>query len=170
MVYMPPSFIGPAGFKTLMFLGLILTGSAEAKRLALVIGNDSYQNMQPLKNAPSDAKAIATELKAVGFEVTLKQDLTQITMKSSLRDFKSQVANEYGDHSHGTINSADPNNIIVTSICHLGNIGGVQRRYPDWSISTQGVSQGRLVNGVMSGSWYDKFQTGEFQLTVGDGK
>ena len=459
---LPPSFIGPAGFKALMFLGLILTGSAEAKRLALVIGNDSYQNVQPLKNARSDAKAIATELKAVGFEVTLKQDLTQKTMKSSLRDFKSQVAggdevvfyfsghgvqfggtnylipvditadseaqvaddavplqrilddltdqkarfslaiidacrsnpfkeagraiggrglvpvtpatgqmimysagagqaaldnlgphdtnpngvftrvliaemrkpgvpagtllkdvqsdvvelahgvgheqvpalydqslgkfyfrpgapgaapaagiaslpaaspihvptpaeldesywlgiksstdasdftsyaksfpkgmhvaeaemmtrklsrtsaksaappeaasaaslkpggpyhgfvtssllpgkvfpaiwtinkdgtvdstNEYGDHSHGTINSADPNNIVVTSICHLGNIGGVQRRYPDGSISTQGVSQGRLVNGVMSGSWYDKFQTGEFQLTVGDGK
>src|SRR3979490_483718 len=89
---LPPPFIGPAGFKALMFLGLILTGSAEAKRLALVIGNDSYENVQPLKNARSDAKAIAAELRAVGFEVTLKQDLTQRTMKSSLRDFKSQVA------------------------------------------------------------------------------
>jgi uncharacterized caspase-like protein len=32
-----------------------------------VIGNDSYQNVQQLKNARADAKAIAVELKAVGF-------------------------------------------------------------------------------------------------------
>ena len=57
-----------------------------------MIGNDSYQNVQPLKNARSDAKAIAAELKAVGFDVTLKQDLTQKMMKSALRDFKAQVA------------------------------------------------------------------------------
>jgi ketopantoate reductase len=47
---------------------------------------------QPLKNARSDAKAIAAELKTVGFDVTLKQDLTQKMMKTALREFKSQVA------------------------------------------------------------------------------
>ena len=47
---------------------------------------------QPLKNARSDAKAIAAELKTVGFDVTLKQDLTEKMMKTVLRDFKSQVA------------------------------------------------------------------------------
>ena len=62
-----------------------------ARRLALVIGNDSYQNVQQLKNARSDAKAIAAELKAVGFDVTLKQDLNQKMMKSALRDFKALV-------------------------------------------------------------------------------
>jgi hypothetical protein len=56
-----------------VLLGLLLASlasTADARRLALVIGNDTYQNVQPLKNARSDAKAIAVELKAVGFDVT----------------------------------------------------------------------------------------------------
>jgi uncharacterized caspase-like protein len=69
----------------------MLAAPAEARRLALVIGNDSYQNVQQLKNARADAKAIAAELKAVGFDVTLKQDLNQKSMKSALREFKAQV-------------------------------------------------------------------------------
>jgi uncharacterized caspase-like protein len=47
--------------------------------------------VQPLKNARADAKAIAAELTAVGFDVTLKQDLTQ-KMMEALRDFKAHVA------------------------------------------------------------------------------
>jgi Caspase domain len=80
--------------KTIAFSVLVLALAAPAqaaRRLALVIGNDSYQNVQQLKNARADAKAIAAELKAVGFEVTLKQDLNQRMMKSALREFKSQV-------------------------------------------------------------------------------
>src|ERR1700674_1730693 len=76
----------------LTLIVLALAAPSQARRIALVIGNDSYQNVQPLKNARSDAKAIAAELKAVGFDVTLKQDLTQKLMKSALRDFKAQVA------------------------------------------------------------------------------
>jgi hypothetical protein len=78
-----------------LIFGLLLalcTVPALAKRIALVIGNDSYQNVQTLKNARADAKAIAAELKTVGFDVTLKQDLTQKAMKATLRDFKSQVS------------------------------------------------------------------------------
>jgi hypothetical protein len=75
--------------------------------------------------------------------------------------------NSYGDRSHGTMISSDPNNIVGTSISHLGIQRGVQRRYPDGSTSTQVTSQGRLVNGVVTGTWYDKFQNGQFQMTVG---
>ena len=78
--------------------------------------------------------------------------------------------NNYGDRSHGTMISSDPNNIVGTSISHLGMQHGVQRRYPDGSTSTQVTSQGRLVNGVVTGTWYDKFQNGQFQMTVGGGK
>src|SRR5579864_1958319 len=76
----------------LALLALMQATPVEARRIALVIGNDSYQNVPALKNARSDAKAIAAELKTVGFEVTLKQDLTQRLMKAALRDFKAQVA------------------------------------------------------------------------------
>src|SRR5450631_3580208 len=81
-----------AGFIALTPFVLTLAGTAQARRLALVIGNDSYQNVQPLKNARSDAKAIAAELQTVGFAVTLKQDLTQKMMKAALREFKAEVA------------------------------------------------------------------------------
>jgi hypothetical protein len=66
--------------------------SAEAKRVALVIGNDSYQNAQVLSNARSDAKAMAKALESSGFSVTLKQDLTLKSMKEALRTFKAEVA------------------------------------------------------------------------------
>jgi uncharacterized caspase-like protein len=75
----------------LVLLTCALVASAQARRLALVIGNDNYEHVQTLKNARSDAAAIAAELKAIGFEVTLKQDLTQKMMESALRTFKSQV-------------------------------------------------------------------------------
>jgi uncharacterized caspase-like protein len=86
------------------------------------------------------------------------------------KDGSVDSANDYGDRSHGRINSADPNNIVSTAITHLGMPGGIQRRYPDGSTSTQVTSQGRLVNGVVTGTWYDKFQNGQFQMNVGTGK
>jgi hypothetical protein len=75
--------------------GLMLAAgpfSADAKRVALVIGNDSYQNAQVLSNARSDAKAMAKALETSGFSVTLKQDLTLKSMKEALRAFKAEVA------------------------------------------------------------------------------
>src|SRR5271157_3985597 len=92
LVRFPLRHVQHAGFIALTLFVLILAGPVQARRLALVIGNDSYQNVQALKNARSDAKAIAAELQAVGFAVTLKQDLTQKMMKAALRDFKAAVA------------------------------------------------------------------------------
>ncbi len=70
---------------------LLLAGVADARRLALVVGNDSYKNVAPLKNARSDAKAIADVLKGLGFDVTMKQDLTLTALKAALREFKARV-------------------------------------------------------------------------------
>lgn len=56
-------------------LGLLLdNGDALAARRAVVIGNDSYQKLPPLRNAAADARAIARALDATGFEVTLRID------------------------------------------------------------------------------------------------
>ncbi len=75
--------------------GLLLLLSvtpAEGRRVALVIGNDSYQYVEPLHNARADAKAVATSLQNIGFAVTLKQDTTLSAMKAALRSFKAQVS------------------------------------------------------------------------------
>ena len=62
-----------------------------ANRKALVIGNDSYKFVSRLQNAREDARTIASNLNAVGYEVTLKLDLTEKEMKSALRTFSGQV-------------------------------------------------------------------------------
>ncbi len=46
-----------------------------AKRLALIIGNDNYARVSKLQKAGNDAVAMATELRAAGFEVSLYRDL-----------------------------------------------------------------------------------------------
>jgi hypothetical protein len=62
-----------------------------ANRKALVIGNDTYKSVTKLLNAREDAKAIASNLTAVGYKVTLQLDLNEKEMKAALRAFSSQV-------------------------------------------------------------------------------
>jgi hypothetical protein len=66
----------------LVFGWLVVFGSyvyaAETKRLALVIGNDTYQYVSKLEKAGNDASAMALELKAAGFEVDLRRDVNSI--------------------------------------------------------------------------------------------
>ena len=62
-----------------------------ANRRALVIGNDTYKSVPKLVNAREDAKTIATNLTSVGYQVTLKLDVTEKEMKAALRTFAGQV-------------------------------------------------------------------------------
>ncbi len=62
-----------------------------ANRRALVIGNDSYRSIPKLQAAREDARTIASSLTAVGYQVTLKLDLTEKEMKAALRNFAAQV-------------------------------------------------------------------------------
>jgi len=66
--------------------------AAAQNRVALVVGNDSYQNVPSLKNARMDARAIARELERAGFTVNLRVDLNEKGMKEAIRTFKGQVA------------------------------------------------------------------------------
>ena len=67
----------------------------DERRQALVIGNDAYQAVPKLLNARADARAMAKQLEATGFKVTLLFDLTERTMKDALRTFRTSV--EGGD-------------------------------------------------------------------------
>jgi uncharacterized caspase-like protein len=50
---------------------LVVTATAAKadRRVALVIGNGAYKNMQSLANPPADAEAMAKLLKSIDFEV-----------------------------------------------------------------------------------------------------
>ena len=62
-----------------------------AQRRALVIGNDSYQHVERLKNSRADARAVASALEQSGFRVSLHTDLDLNGLKGVLRTFKAQV-------------------------------------------------------------------------------
>ncbi len=62
------------------------------KRVALVMGNDAYQNVGKLEKAGNDASAMARELRAAGFEVTLERDLNFRSMVKKVDFFKRATA------------------------------------------------------------------------------
>jgi len=71
---------------------LIPLEAAAARRLALVIGNDAYENVAKLEKAVNDAAAIARTLRGAGFEVTEAADLTRREMNSTVSAFVSSLA------------------------------------------------------------------------------
>ena len=63
-------------------------GSANAeKRVAFVVGNGAYKNVQPLPNPSIDAKSMAGVLRNVGFEVVEGTNLTRDKMTERLLEF-----------------------------------------------------------------------------------
>ncbi len=75
----------------LVFVATSLAALAE-KRVALVIGNATYKNVERLKNPANDASRLADKLEGIGFDkVTLKLDLTGDGLRRELGRF-SRVA------------------------------------------------------------------------------
>lgn len=69
-----------------------VTASAE-RRVALVIGNSSYQNVARLPNPIKDAEAIAQMFRKAGFEaVQLRTDLGYLDFRRTLRRFEDASA------------------------------------------------------------------------------
>ncbi|MBR1247514.1 caspase family protein [Bradyrhizobium sp. AUGA SZCCT0169] len=63
-----------------------------SNRVALIIGNTTYQNVAPLTNAGRDAEALAAEFDALGFrKVTLLRDLSRAQMFAALRAFAADA-------------------------------------------------------------------------------
>ena len=66
---------------------------AQAARLALVIGNDSYQQVQTLKNARTDAETMGRALKAADFDdVVVAVDRNRIQMNALIRQFIAKLS------------------------------------------------------------------------------
>jgi hypothetical protein len=72
----------------LSLAGMLITTAAQAdKRVAFVVGNGAYKNVQPLPNPAIDAKSIAGVLRNVGFEVVEGSNLTRDKMTERLLEF-----------------------------------------------------------------------------------
>jgi uncharacterized caspase-like protein len=77
------------GVALLAFLTLITATNAQAdKRVALVLGVSSYQNVPRLANPDGDAVAMSDIFKKVGFDVVeLRRDLGVSEMRRAVREF-----------------------------------------------------------------------------------
>ena len=73
----------------MLLLGLC--APVQAKRIALVIGNDQYASVEKLKNARNDARLIASVLTKAGFGVTQANDLGREGLWSTIDAFKSNI-------------------------------------------------------------------------------
>lgn len=78
----------------LLMAGLCVS-SAQAKRLALVIGNDTYESVPVLQKARNDAVAMADALTKLGFDVLSAQDVGRRAMSRALAEFERKI--EPGD-------------------------------------------------------------------------
>lgn len=72
---------------TLAITTLLTSGAEAEKRVALVIGNSSYNSISPLDNPKNDAALIADALRAVGFDVVMSTDADRRVMSRSIRQF-----------------------------------------------------------------------------------
>ncbi len=65
---------------------------AHARRIALVVGNSTYQHTRALPNAANDATAIGIALERIGFKVSAANNLDQRAMIDVLRRFGKEAA------------------------------------------------------------------------------
>jgi hypothetical protein len=66
--------------------------ASASDRIALVIGNNDYKRLPPLKNAANDASGIAAALEAKGWEVILRLNATQRDMGRAIETFEGRLA------------------------------------------------------------------------------
>lgn len=75
----------------LTLAAMALAVPAEARKVALVIGNSRYANTTSLGNPPNDASLVARSASEAGFEVTVAADQTNQDFQRTLRDFRAQA-------------------------------------------------------------------------------
>ena len=62
-----------------------------ANRFAFVVGNDAYQNVDPLRKAVNDARSIAQAIQTIGFQVTLGENLTRRQFIERFSAFENRI-------------------------------------------------------------------------------
>ncbi|HEY0598408.1 caspase family protein, partial [Sphingopyxis sp.] len=73
-------------------LFLLAPTGAEARKVALVIGNSDYSNTSRLNNPANDIRIIAASAKQAGFDdVTVAADLAVNDFQKAMRDFRAKA-------------------------------------------------------------------------------
>jgi uncharacterized caspase-like protein len=70
----------------------LVSSQAEETRIALVIGNSTYEAVPVLRNPGRDAELVAASLRDRGFAVTLETDLSYDSMRRAIQGFSAKSA------------------------------------------------------------------------------
>ena len=65
--------------------------SEAAKRVALIVGNDAYKHVPELRKAVTDANAIASVLRSLGFNVLVAENQDRQAMSQALHAFDNMI-------------------------------------------------------------------------------
>lgn len=127
--------MGPRIVRLLVWLCLGLVGgvgqAAAERRVALVVGNDAYQELPALQKAVADATDFAAVLRDKGFDkVILKHDVSRLDMDLALGEFLDSIAP--GDTAvffyagHGW-SDGNQNFLVATDVPEVASAGSLRR-------------------------------------------
>lgn len=128
-------------FVTILVSFSLFISPAFAKRVALVIGNDDYTNVTKLQKAVNDAKAVASTVRDIGFQVIEKFDVNRRTFDQQLNILNSKI--EAGDEvvfffaGHG-ISVRGQNYLLPTDIPEI--LPGLER-----SVIKEAFSENEII-------------------------
>ena len=95
------TYLSAVGAALLAGLTLVVAASAAfaEKRVALIVGNSTYQNVPQLPNPSRDANSVAKMFRDAGFEtVDVQLDVGNLEFKRSIRKF--EMAADQRVHRH----------------------------------------------------------------------
>ena len=136
------------------FLALLSTSPAAAeKRIALVIGNSTYQNVTPLDNPSKDAELMADTLDGLGFTLIggrAQLNLDKTAIDNAVQNFGRQVQGAdvalfyYAGHG---VQVSGPNYLVPVNAnpSSVGNYGGI-------TVISSGHVSGRSGSGTFKRS------------------
>src|SRR5215218_11359661 len=78
-------------FVVLARLAAPAAAAEEGRRVALVVGNGAYAETAALPNPPNDARAMASALRGLGFEVVEAIDVDHPAMLEALAGFAERL-------------------------------------------------------------------------------
>ena len=73
--------------------GLLFSLNSNAKNLAIIIGNEAYQNVGKLDNPVRDAKLVASKFEAIGYETRLSKNLDEFNFNKLVKSIARESSN-----------------------------------------------------------------------------